>query len=237
MLQGLDFDVRRGETFVLVGTSGAGKSVALKHAIRVLTPDSGRVVIAGSDVISEARGDHLSRMRLRFGVLFQSSALLQWMNVRMNVGLPLREKTKMTLPEIDKKVAEKLAMVNMDGSQEKFPADLSGGMRKRVALARALIAEPEIILYDEPTSGLDPVTARQIDALIDDLRVKLGVTSVVVTHDLQSALSIGTDIAMLHGGRLVEKATPEDFIRSGNGEVQKFLESQYITRRAPWERR
>lgn len=237
VLDRMDVDIQRGETFVIVGTSGAGKSVSLKHMIRTLSPDDGRVVIADRDVVSEARGAALSRIRTRFGVLFQSSALLQWMNVRMNVGLPLREKTNLPLEEIDKRVMEKLEMVNMTEALEKFPADLSGGMRKRVGLARALISEPEIILYDEPTSGLDPVISRQIDELINNLRTKLKVTSVVVTHDMQSALAVGSRIAMLNEGHLVEVATPEAFIRSENEEVRNFLESQYITKSAPWERR
>ncbi len=237
VLDRMDVDIQRGETFVIVGTSGAGKSVSLKHMIRTLSPDEGRVVIGDRDVVSEARGAALSRIRTRFGVLFQSSALLQWMNVRMNVGLPLREKTNMSLKEVDKRVMEKLDLVNMTEALEKFPADLSGGMRKRVGLARALIAEPEIILYDEPTSGLDPVISRQIDELINNLRHKLKVTSVVVTHDMQSALAVGSRIAMLYEGRLVEVATPDEFIRSENEEVRKFLESQYITKSAPWERR
>ena len=237
VLDRMDVDIQRGETFVIVGSSGAGKSVSLKHMIRTLTPDEGRVVIADSDVVSEARGEALSRIRTRFGVLFQSSALLQWMTVRMNVGLPLREKTNMSLKEVDKRVMEKLELVNMTEALEKFPADLSGGMRKRVGLARALIAEPEIILYDEPTSGLDPVISRQIDELINNLRQKLKVTSVVVTHDMQSALAVGSRIAMLYEGSLVEVATPEEFIRSENDEVRQFMESQYITKSAPWERR
>ena len=177
----------------------------------------------------------LERVRSKFGVLFQGAALLQWMNVHDNVALPLREHTKMGEEEIGRLVAEKLRLLNLSDAADKFPADLSGGMRKRVGLARAIIMNPKIMLYDEPTSGLDPVTSRHIDNLIVDMRKELGITSVVVTHDLHSALSIGSRIMMLHQGKIVENATPEEFIRSQNETVQSFLESQYITKKGKWE--
>lgn len=235
ILDGVSFVVPEGETFVVVGLSGAGKSVTLKHMVHLLVPDSG-IVRIGDDVISQARGPELERMRSRFGVLFQGAALLQWMTVFDNVALPLRENTKMTDAEIEKTVLEKLSLLNMEEAAEKYPSDLSGGMQKRVGLARAIVMSPEIILYDEPTSGLDPVTSRLIDELIENLRKELGVTSVVVTHDLHSALAIGTRIMMIDGGKIVENAVPEEFIRSENETVQRFLESQYITRRGAWEK-
>ncbi|MBU1692389.1 MAG: ATP-binding cassette domain-containing protein [Verrucomicrobia bacterium] len=234
VLDEVDFEIQKGETFVIVGSSGAGKSVTLKHMVRLLTPDSGRVWV-GDDVVSEARGADLERIRSRFGVLFQGAALLQWLNVGDNVALPLREHTHLSEEEIDHLVEEKLRLVNLEDVMEKVPADLSGGMRKRVGLARAIITQPEIILYDEPTSGLDPVTSRTIDRLIDNLRRELGVTSVVVTHDLHSALAIGTRIAMLHDGNIVEVSTPEEFIRSNQEVVRGFLDAQYITQRGAWE--
>jgi phospholipid/cholesterol/gamma-HCH transport system ATP-binding protein len=215
VLDEIDFTVEPGETFVIVGASGAGKSVSLKHMVRLLTPDDGRVLI-GDDCVSHARGTELDRIRNRFGFLFQGAALLQWLTVGDNVGLPLRMKSGLSDDEVDERVREKLAMVNLDDAFDKQPGELSGGMRKRVGLARAIITDPEIILYDEPTSGLDPVTSRTIDRLIDRLRVELGVTSVVVTHDLHSALAIGTRIAMLHDGRMVEISTPAEFVRSEN---------------------
>ncbi|MFH0907906.1 MAG: ATP-binding cassette domain-containing protein [bacterium] len=233
VLDEADFEIRGGETFVIVGLSGAGKSVTLKHMLRLLTPDSGRVWV-GDEVVSEATGQDLDRIRSRFGVLFQSGALLQWMSSGDNVALPLREHTDMKEDEIVALVREKLALVNLEEAIDKFPADLSGGMRKRVALARAIITKPEIILYDEPTSGLDPVTSRAIDTLIDDTRKGLGVTSIVVTHDLHSALAIGTRIAMLHEGRIIELATPQEFVNSKNEVVQSFLEAQYITKSGFW---
>jgi len=235
VLDDISFEVPKGETFVIVGLSGAGKSVTLKHMVQLLVPDHGAVRIA-DDVISQARGEDLERMRGRFGVLFQGAALLQWLTVFENVALPLREHTQMTEEEIEKAVLEKLRLLNMEDAVDQFPADLSGGMQKRVGLARAIVMNPEIILYDEPTSGLDPVTSRLIDQLIEDLRKELGITSVVVTHDLHSALAIGTRILMIDGGKIVESATPKDFIHSKNETVQRFLESQYITRRGAWEK-
>jgi phospholipid/cholesterol/gamma-HCH transport system ATP-binding protein len=235
VLDSVEFEIEEHETFVIVGSSGAGKSVTLKHMVRLLTPDTGRVWV-GDDLVSEASGGDLERMRSRFGFLFQGAALMQWLTVGDNVGLPLRERTSMGDKEIDEIVGRKLAQVGLDDVSERYPADLSGGMRKRAGLARAIVMNPEIILYDEPTSGLDPVTSRTIDRLIDTMRRELGVTSVVVTHDLHSALAIGTRIAMLHEGRIVEVAPPGDFLRSRHEVVQNFLEAQYITRRGEWER-
>jgi len=235
ILDGMNFEVRRGETFVIVGPSGTGKSVTLKHMVRLLTPDDGNVYV-NDRCINEVTGGELAELREYFGYLFQGGALLAWLTVGENIALPLREKTNFAEDEIQKRVAKVLAMVEMSGDYDKRPSDISGGMCKRAGLARAIITEPDIVLYDEPTSGLDPVTARTIDALIERLRVGLGVTSVVVTHDLHSALSIGTRIAMIHSGKVLELATPEEFIRSKNSEVQKFLKSQYITQRGSWER-
>jgi len=235
ILDGMEFAIERGETFVIVGPSGTGKSVTLKHMVRLLTPDDGNIYV-GDDCINEATGIELSKLRERFGYLFQGGALLAWLSVGENIALPLREKTKLPEDEIQKRVMRVLGMVEMSGDYDKRPADISGGMCKRAGLARAIITEPEIVLYDEPTSGLDPVTSRTIDALIEHLRVELGVTSVVVTHDLHSALSIGTRIAMIHGGKVLELAAPNEFIKSENSEVQKFLRSQYITKRGSWER-
>jgi len=235
VLNGISFEVPKGETFVIVGLSGAGKSVTLKHMVQLMRPESG-IIRIGDDIISEARGAELERMRRRFGVLFQSAALLKWLTVFENVALPLRELTKMSEEEIEQTVRGKLRLLNMEEAVDVFPSDLSGGMQKRVGLARAIVMNPEIILYDEPTSGLDPVTSRLIDKLIEDLRRELGITSVVVTHDLHSALAIGTRIMMIDGGEIVENASPENFIKSTNETVQRFLESQYITRRGAWEK-
>jgi len=235
VLNGVSFEIKKGETFVIVGPSGVGKSVTLKHMVRILTPDVGNVFV-DDECISEAYGGDLERIREKFGYLFQGGALLAWLSVFENVALPLREKTDLTEEEIAAKVNRGLMMVGLHDDGSKMPAEISGGMRKRAGLARALIREPEIVLYDEPTSGLDPVTSRTIDALIDKMRDELDVTSVVVTHDLHSALSIGSRIAMLYDGRIVELCGPEDFVNSDNNEVRGFLESQFITRRGDWER-
>lgn len=234
ILDDLSFEIKKGETFVVIGRSGTGKSVTIKHMIRLLTPDSGKVII-GDDVVSEASGEELEKIRSRFGVLFQSSALLQWLTAGDNVGLPLRQCTKMSSDEIDDLVVEKLKLVGLNDVFMKHPSEMSGGMQKRVGLARAIITSPEIILYDEPTSGLDPVTSRTIDALITNLRDKLGVTSVVVTHDMHSALAIGSRIAMLENGKMVEIAPPAEFVKSKVPEVRDFLDANYITKDAPWE--
>jgi phospholipid/cholesterol/gamma-HCH transport system ATP-binding protein len=235
VLDGVDLEVRDGETLVIVGPSGTGKSVTLKHMVRLMTPDEGRVLV-GDEVISEAAGDNLERIRENFGVLFQGGALLEWLNVGENVALPLREKTKLTEDEIEARVREKLKLVGLGADIEKYPSEISGGMRKRVGLARAIVRDPKIILYDEPTSGLDPVSSRTIDKLIESLRHELGVTSVVVTHDLHSALSIGSRIAMLYNGKICELAEPAGFIQSENEEVRAFMEAQFITRRGAWEK-
>lgn len=234
VLDEVDLHIGERETFVIVGPSGAGKSVILKHMVRLLTPDSGRVLIGGDD-IGEASGADLERIRSRFGVLFQGGALLEWLTVAENVALPLREKTQTPEDEIQERVQANLKLVGLEGDAHKHPSELSGGMRKRAGLARAIIRNPQIVLYDEPTSGLDPVTSRMIDRLIERLRDELKVTSVVVTHDLHSALAIGTRIGMLHTGKILAPGTPAEFIRSDREDVRGFLEAQYITTRGAWE--
>ena len=227
VLDDVSCEIQAGETFVIVGLSGAGKSVSIRHMVRLLTPEQGRVWV-GDDCISEATGRPLERILARFGVLFQGAALLQWLNVEDNVCLPLRQKTRLPDAEIRQRAADMLRLVGLEGVGDRMPADISGGMRKRVGLARAIVTQPEIILYDEPTSGLDPMISRQIDLLIDDLRRPLGVTSVVVTHDLYSALQIGSRVAMLHEGRFVVCAPPEEFIASPHPVVRNFLRAQGI---------
>ena len=229
VLDGFSLHVQEGETVSLVGTSGAGKSVTLKHMVRLLTPNAGAVEIGGQR-INDLEGTALSDVRARFGYLFQGAALLQWMSVGDNVALPLRETTKMPEDEILERVRSVLGKVNLLDAIDRMPSDISGGMQKRAGLARAIVTEPEIILYDEPTSGLDPVTSRTIDQLILDLQEDLGITSVVVTHDMISALDISDRIAMLHQGRVVEVATPHDFLVSEQEIVRSFLDAQCISR-------
>ena len=234
VLSNLTFEIRNGEVFTIVGSSGSGKSVMLKHIVRLLTPTSGAVWVDDTQV-SAADGRALEKVRDRFGYLFQGGALLGWMSVYENVALPLREKTRLSAAAIDKRVMEVLKMVGLENDGDKLPNEISGGMQKRAGLARAIVCQPEIVLYDEPTSGLDPVTSRRIDALITDLRDRLGITSVVVTHDMHSALAISDRIAMLFGGRVVSVATPSGFLASPEAAVQEFLAAQFITRKPPWE--
>jgi len=229
VLRGMTFFIEKGETISLVGTSGAGKTVTIKHMVRLLDPTSGRICIDGED-IQDLPSEELGRVRKKFGFLFQGSALLQWMSVFDNIALPLRETQKLPEDEIQEKVKSVLEKVDMTEAAKKLPADISGGMQKRAGLARAVVTEPDILLYDEPTSGLDPVTSRTIDKLIHDLQEDLGVTSVVVTHDMISALTISDRIAMLHQGEVSEISTPQDFLRSENKVVSNFLDSQCISR-------
>jgi phospholipid/cholesterol/gamma-HCH transport system ATP-binding protein len=229
VLDDLSFEIHPGEIFVIVGPSGTGKSVTLKHMVQLLRPTSGTVWV-GKESISTAEGQALERLRGRFGYLFQGGALLGWLTVAQNVALPLQQKTSLDEAEIARRVQEALEMVDLWHAAEQYPAEISGGMQKRAGLARAIVQRPEIVLYDEPTSGLDPVTARTIDRLIQHLNRDLGVTSVVVTHDMQGALTIGHRVAMLHGGRFVEVAAPAAFAASRCPEVQQFLEAQHITR-------
>lgn len=226
VLDGLDLHVAKGETMVIVGASGTGKSVTLKHMVGLLRPDAGTVHV-GDQEVSSCRGAALEQVRERFGVLFQSGALINWMSVGENVALPLIEKTRLRDEEIARRVSEKLAMVDLDGHEAKYPSEISGGMKKRVGLARAIVRDPEILLYDEPTSGLDPVMARQVDHLIRELQAKLGVTSVVVTHDLASAFTVGDRITMLHLGRAAAVAKPADFMNSNNPQVRAFVDAQF----------
>jgi len=230
VLDDLSCDINKGEIFAIVGPSGTGKSVTLKHMVRLLTPTSGAVWV-GDVEMSAVNGDELARARERFGYLFQGGALLGWMTVAENIALPLRERTRMTEDEIEERVMQVLSAVGMEQDGDKYPSEISGGMQKRAGLARAIIREPEIVLYDEPTSGLDPVTARTIDQLIRRLNEELGITSVVVTHDLQGALLIADRIAMLTGGRFVEVSPPKKIVATDQPDVRKFLDAQFISKK------
>ncbi|MGN0851907.1 MAG: ABC transporter ATP-binding protein [Kiritimatiellia bacterium] len=228
VLSGIDFTVEKGEILALVGPSGTGKSVLLKHLVRLLSPTSGRVWLDDVE-ISAASGRELEAVRARFGYLFQSGALLGWMTVAENVALPLRERTGLADAEIDRRVAEALAAVELTSAADLYPAEISGGMQKRAGLARAIVRKSDIILYDEPTSGLDPVTAITINRLIARLNRERGMTSIVVTHDLQGALLFASRILMLKNGKVVACATPEAFVASPHPDVREFLAAQFIT--------
>lgn len=225
VLDGIDLDLRTGETTVIIGESGAGKSVILKHIVRLLKPDKGEVYYHGKriDALSERA---LVEIRPRFGFLFQLGALFDSMTVGENVGFPIREHTRRTPREISDIVALKLEMVGLDGLQSKWPAELSGGQMKRVALARAIALDPEVILYDEPTTGLDPPRADVINELIIKLQRELGVTSVVVTHDMASAAKVSDRILMLHQGKFIFDGTAEGIIRCEDPRVCCFVEGR-----------
>lgn len=220
VLAGATFDIREGETFVVLGQSGTGKSVLLKILVGLLAPDRGDVVVMGEPVWSSAAEDRV-RIRRRFGMLFQSAALFDSMNVIENVGFSFYE-GGMPEEDIRRRVAEKLAMVRLSGIEEKYPSELSGGMRKRVGLARALASEPPILLYDEPTTGLDPVTSAAINRLIRGVQKRLSVTSIVVTHDMVSAAFIGDRLGLLRDGRMHFIGTPDEFARSTDPIVRQF---------------
>lgn len=225
VLDGLNVDLRDGETTVIIGESGSGKSVILQHIIRLLKPDRGEIYFQDRR-IDQLPERELAQIRPHFGFLFQLSALFDSMTVGDNVAFPIREHTRYTPREIEERVAEKLAMVGLDGLQSEWPAQLSGGQKKRVALARAIALDPQVILYDEPTTGLDPPRADVINELIIKLQRELGVTSVVVTHDMASAGKVSDRILMLYRGRFIFDGTPEEIIRSEDQRVRCFVEGR-----------
>ena len=222
VLRGVDLDVMPGEVLAIVGRSGAGKSVLLKTLIGLLQPDRGSVVVAGED-LHRARGRRLSRLRERFGMLFQGGALFDSLSVADNVAFPLREKTRQAPAQIADTVADVLKSVGLQGMDDKFPAELSGGMRKRAALARALARRPEIMLFDEPTTGLDPIMVRAIHRLIANTQQRFQYTAVVVSHKVPEIFEIASRVAMLHDGVLLEVAAPAAFQASANPVVQQFI--------------
>ncbi len=222
VLEGLSLHVREGETVVVIGRSGCGKSVMLKHIVGLLRPDSGRVLVNGRDIT--ALGERkLNRVRRLFGVVFQGSALFDSLTVAENVGFGLTQHTKMRRKEVEARVAQCLEIVGMEGVQSKMPSELSGGMKKRVALARAIALDPSIILYDEPTTGLDPIMADAINELIVSLKNRLSVTSIAVTHDMHSAYKIADRIAMLYKGKIIHQGTPEQIKTCADPMVQQFI--------------
>ena len=222
VLRGVNLTIEDGITLVIIGRSGCGKSVLLKHIIGLLKPDEGEVLIEGND-IAKMDQKELYEIRKRFGFLFQGAALFDSMDVEENIGLALKENTSMTKSEIADVVVEKLELVGLPGTQNMKPADLSGGMKKRVSLARSLATNPEYILYDEPTTGLDPVMSDQIDDLIQDLSKKLKVTSIVVTHDIFSVYDIADVVAMMHEGMIYFIGTPKELTTTDDKLIRDFL--------------
>ena len=225
VLNGINLTIYRGETLTIIGRSGEGKSVLLKHIIGLMKPDSGSVYIDGVD-ITRMSGRSLAEVRRRFGMLFQGAALFDSMTVDENVGIGLREHTDIPEEKIKATVKEKLAQVGLFNIENIKPAELSGGMKKRVGLARAIAMDPEIVLYDEPTTGLDPINADAINNLILHLKASLNITSVAVTHDMVSAYKISDRIAMLYGGKIIFSGTPEEVRNCDNPIVQQFINGQ-----------
>lgn len=222
VLRGVDLDIEPQKIVVVLGGSGTGKSVLLKHLVGILRPDRGEIIVDGED-ITQMQEDALLPYRMKIGLIFQGGALLNSLNVFDNVALGLREHRLYPEHEIQEIVHEKLGLMGLDDKMQEMPANLSGGMRKRVAIARTLTMSPDTILYDEPTAGLDPPRAQQVDELIEETREKSNATSVVVTHDLISAFRLADVIYFMHQGKVVASGTPEAFQKSDNETVQKFI--------------
>jgi phospholipid/cholesterol/gamma-HCH transport system ATP-binding protein len=223
ILDGVSFRIEKGESVVIIGRSGGGKSVLLKHLIGLLKPETGQVLIDGENIVPMNEREML-RVRSKFGMLFQGAALFDSLTVAENVAFAFRRNRTMTEREIAEKVGDILEMVDLPGTGDKKPSELSGGMKKRVGLARAIIYQPEIVLYDEPTTGLDPIVSDSIDQLIMRVRDRLKVTSVVVTHDMRSARRVGQRIMMLHGKKIYASGTPDEIFESKDPVVRRFID-------------
>jgi phospholipid/cholesterol/gamma-HCH transport system ATP-binding protein len=225
VLQGFTLDVREGETMVIIGYSGSGKSVAIKHIVGLLEPDSGQVIVDDLEVPKLSRRE-LYKLRARIGYVFQFAALFDSFTIGDNVAMGLRKQQELSESEIQRRVHEALELVDLPSVADRFPAELSGGMRKRVGIARAIALRPKYILYDEPTTGLDPVTSAVMDQLMVRMRDTLGVTGIVITHDMRSAYTVGTRIAMLYEGRVRQAGTVEEIRNSADPVVRQFIEGK-----------
>jgi phospholipid/cholesterol/gamma-HCH transport system ATP-binding protein len=227
VLRGVNLMVEEGSTLVILGGSGSGKTVLLKHVIGLLKPDRGQVLIEGQDIVPLG-AEVLAKVRTKFGMVFQNAALFDSMTVYENVAFPLREHRKLKEAEMRRIVREKLSVVDLSPNiEDEFPAQLSGGMRKRVGLARAIVLDPKIVLYDEPTTGLDPITTAYVDQMIIDAKRKLGVTSVVISHDIASAFKVADNVAFLSDGVIVEKGPPQQLRKSQQPKLKLFLETWF----------
>jgi len=222
VLDGVNIDIARGEALVIIGGSGTGKSVLLKHIIGLLKPDSGTILVDGT-AVETLNNRQITEFRRKFGFSFQEGALFDSMTVWQNVAFPLQRLTKMSRQEIGDRVEECLSMVRLEGTGDKMPSQLSGGMRRRVGFARSVAHKPEILLFDEPTTGLDPVTTPLIDEVIIELKERIKTTTVTITHDMESAFRIGDRVAMLHKGKIIASAPPEEFRRLEDPRVQQFI--------------
>jgi phospholipid/cholesterol/gamma-HCH transport system ATP-binding protein len=222
VLSGVNLEVEEGSTCVVLGGSGSGKTVLMKHMIGLLKPDRGQVIIDGEDIVPLDEQE-LQRVRRKFGMVFQGSALFDSMTVQENVAFALREHSPLSEEEIRAKVREKLAIVGLRDVEDRYPADLSGGMRKRVGLARAIVLDPKIVLYDEPTTGLDPITTDYVDEMIVTAKTELGVTSVVISHDIASSFKVADQVAFLYQGKIVAHGPPAELRNSQHPELKHFL--------------
>ena len=227
VLNGFNLTIERGETIVLIGGSGSGKSTFARLLVGLERPDAGEIWIDGVD-IARLGGRDLDRVRRKFAVVFQKYALLDSMSVLDNVAFPMREETDLSATEIEKRVHLALRELDVDDAAEKLPGQLSGGMAKRVGIARAVVTEPEILVYDEPTSGLDPVSSRVVDGLIERMRERHSVTSIVITHDMATAFEVGDRVVLLADGKVVAQGSPEELFRSHGEEIGKFAQSSGI---------
>ncbi len=222
VLRGVDLAIPAGKLTTIIGRSGSGKSVLLKHMIGLMQPDRGKVLIDGTD-IAHLKGRPLNEVRKRFAMLFQSAALFDSLSVFENVAFPLREKLRLKGDTVTRRVEEKLTQVGLSGMGHKFPAELSGGMRKRAGLARALVMEPEIILFDEPTTGLDPLMAKSIHDLIVEMHHQFGFTAVMVSHEIPEIFGISDYVAMLKNGKIAEMAPSSEFVKTTDEEIREFI--------------
>jgi len=225
VLKGIDLKIGAGQTFALIGGSGKGKSVLLKHIVGLVKPDRGTILIDGQD-ISRLRGQKLKKLKDRLGIVFQFGALFDSLSVYENVAFPLEEKTKLTSAQIHERVMKELTDLGIEGDRDKYPAQLSGGMKKRAALARCLALDPDIIFFDEPTTGLDPVIAASIYKMIRNLQEKRRLTALIVSHEIPGIFKIVDRVAMLHDGKIISIGTPEEIQTTSNLTVQKFLDGE-----------
>ena len=222
VLKGINLEVKESKITFIIGKSGSGKSVLLKHILGLIKPDKGNIFINGKDIVSANRKE-LIEIRKQFGVMFQNVALFDSMNVYENIAFPLIEHTKLPKRKIEEIVKEKLELVGLEGIENRYPSELSGGMKKRVGLARAIVLEPKILLFDEPTTGLDPVICDSVDEMILETQKKLNLTCLVISHDIPATFKLADFVAMLHEGRIVEYGTPEELKQSENEMVKEFL--------------
>ncbi|MFH2009066.1 MAG: ABC transporter ATP-binding protein [bacterium] len=224
VLRGIDLDIERHKINIIIGGSGQGKSVLCKHLMGLLRPDEGRIYVDGVDIVPLSEAE-MNPVRRKFGMLFQHAALFDSMTVEDNVAFPLREHTKLSRAEIREIVREKLHSLGLHNVEHKMTSELSGGMAKRVGLARAIVLEPEILIYDEPTTGLDPIATKNVDSMIADTATRLGVTTIVISHDMASTFRIADRIAMLQGGRIIAVGTPDEVINARNEDLRTFVET------------